>query len=77
MMVRLSSKDVSPIEMGSDAWTIRPALMGVPGVADVAVWGQRKRQLQVQVDPSSFGEMKVSHSLTSSRPPATHCGCHH
>lgn len=32
-------------------WTIRPQLMAVPGVANVAVWGQRDRQLQVLVDP--------------------------
>ncbi|WP_459663088.1 efflux RND transporter permease subunit, partial [Novosphingobium sp. 11B] len=32
-------------------WTIRPRLMAVPGVANVAVWGQRDRQLQVLVDP--------------------------
>ena len=32
-------------------WTIRPRLMAVPGVADVAIWGQRDRQLQVLVDP--------------------------
>ena len=32
-------------------WTIRPRLMAIPGVANAAVWGQRERQLQVQVDP--------------------------
>jgi CzcA family heavy metal efflux pump len=32
-------------------WTIRPRLMSVPGVANVAVWGYRDRQLQVLVDP--------------------------
>ena len=32
-------------------WTIRPRLLGVPGVANVAILGQRERQLQVQVDP--------------------------
>ncbi|HEX6287733.1 MAG TPA: efflux RND transporter permease subunit [Herpetosiphonaceae bacterium] len=52
MMIGLSSKEVSPIEMSVLArWTIRPQLMGVPGVANVALWGQRERQLQVQVDP--------------------------
>ncbi len=53
LMVGLSSKTVSPIEMGVlTRWTIRPALLAVPGVANVAVWGQRERQLQVQVDPA-------------------------
>ncbi|MCK5468788.1 MAG: efflux RND transporter permease subunit, partial [Cyclobacteriaceae bacterium] len=32
-------------------WTIQPYLLGVEGVANVSIWGQRKRQLQVQVDP--------------------------
>ena len=47
MMVGLSSEELTPIEMGVLArWNIRPRLMGVPGVANVAVWGQRERQLQ-------------------------------
>ena len=51
-MVGLSSKDVSLIDMSVLArWTIRPRLLSVPGVANVAIWGQRDRQLQVQVDP--------------------------
>ncbi|MCP3101518.1 efflux RND transporter permease subunit [Myxococcus sp. K15C18031901] len=32
-------------------WTIRPRLMGIAGVANVAIWGQRDRQFQVKVDP--------------------------
>ncbi len=32
-------------------WTVRPRLMSVPGVANVAVWGQRDRQFQILVDP--------------------------
>lgn len=50
--VGLSSKTLSHIDMSVLArWTIKPHLMGIPGVANVAIWGQRKRQLQVQVDP--------------------------
>ena len=52
MMIGLSPTGSSPIELSVLArWTIRPRLMGVPGVANVAIWGQRDRQLQVQVDP--------------------------
>jgi Cu/Ag efflux pump CusA len=52
MMIRLSSKIVSPIELSVLArWTIRPRLLGVPGVANVSIWGQRERQLQVRVNP--------------------------
>jgi CzcA family heavy metal efflux pump len=55
MMVGLSSEELSLIELGVLArWNIRPRLMGVPGVANVAVWGQRERQLQVQVDPAQL-----------------------
>jgi Cu/Ag efflux pump CusA len=52
MMIRLSSETLSQIDMSVLArWTIRPQLMGVPGVANVAIWGQREQQLQVLVDP--------------------------
>ena len=32
-------------------WTIRPRLMSIPGVANVAVWGEKDPQLQVIADP--------------------------
>src|SRR5512146_2457392 len=32
-------------------WTIRARLLGVPGGANVAVWGERIKTPQVQVDP--------------------------
>ncbi len=55
MMVGLSSEKLSLIEMGVLAhWNIKPRLMGVPGVANVAIWGQRDRQLQVQIDPKQL-----------------------
>ena len=41
-------------------WTITPRLMGVPGVANVSIWGQRDRQLQVQVDPERLRDQDVS-----------------
>jgi len=61
MMIGLSSKDVSLIDMSVLArWKIRPRLMGVPGVANVAIWGQRERQLQVQVDPRKLRGQGIS-----------------
>ena len=55
MKIGLSSKEVSLIEMSVlTRWTIRPRLMGVAGVANVSVWGNRQRQLQVQVDPEEL-----------------------
>jgi Cu/Ag efflux pump CusA len=51
-MIKLSSDALSPIEVSVLArWAITPRLMGVPGVANVSVWGFRDRQLQVLVDP--------------------------
>jgi CzcA family heavy metal efflux pump len=61
MTVGFSSKDLSLIDMSVLArWKIRPRLMGVPGVANVAIWGQRERQLQVQVDPQKLRQRGVS-----------------
>jgi Cu/Ag efflux pump CusA len=61
MNIGLSSKTVSLIEMSVQAqWTIVPRLVGVPGVANVSVWGLRKRQLQVQVDPNRLHANKVT-----------------
>ena len=74
MMVGLSSKDVSPIEMSVQArWTIAPRLTGVLGVANVSIWGQRDRQLQVQVDPERLRDKNVS-LLRCSRRPGTRLG---
>jgi CzcA family heavy metal efflux pump len=52
MKIGLSSQNLSQVELTTLAkWTIRPRLMAVSGVANVAIWGQRDRQLQVLVDP--------------------------
>jgi CzcA family heavy metal efflux pump len=61
MIVGLSSQQVSTIEMSVlTRWTIRPALLSVPGVANVAIWGMRDRQLQVQVDPAKLRTKHVT-----------------
>jgi CzcA family heavy metal efflux pump len=61
MIVGLSSKTMPLIQMSVLArWTIAPRLMGVPGVANVAIWGLRDRQLQVQVDPERLRAHDVS-----------------
>jgi CzcA family heavy metal efflux pump len=53
LKIGLSSKKLSQMDLSELArWTIRPRLMSVPGVANVAIWGQRDRQLQVLVDPA-------------------------
>jgi Cu/Ag efflux pump CusA len=61
LMIGLSSADLTPIEQSVLAhWTIRPQLMGVPGVANISVWGMRDQQLQVQVDPNRLRKSRVT-----------------
>lgn len=61
MMVQLTSEDLSQIDMSVLArWNIKPALMGVPGVANVSIFGQREQQLQVQVDPAKLKANNVT-----------------
>ena len=51
-MLKLTSDELSPIEMSVLArWVVGPRLMSVGGVANVAIWGNQERQLQVLVDP--------------------------
>lgn len=52
LKVGLSSTNLSQMELSElSLWTIRPRLMAVKGVANVAIWGQRDKQFQVLVDP--------------------------
>jgi len=52
LKVGLSSKTLSQMDLSElSLWTIRPRLMSVSGVANVAIWGQRDKQFQVLVDP--------------------------
>src|ERR671917_194381 len=61
MMIGIDPNEVSPIEAGVlSHWVIRPRLMGVPGVANVSIWGLRDQQLQVQVDPEQLQSQGVT-----------------
>ena len=74
MVIGMSSQEKSLIDMSVLArWTVRPRLMGVPGVANVSIFGQRERQLQVLVDPAKLDSNNVSleHVVET---PATRCG---
>jgi len=52
LKIGISSETLTQMEMSSLAkWIIRPRLVSIPGVANVAIWGERDRQLQVLVDP--------------------------
>jgi len=61
LAIGLTSKKMSLIDMSVLArWTIAPRLMGLPGVSNVSVWGERQRQLQVQVDPEKLRAQNVA-----------------
>ncbi len=52
LKINLSSDTLNQMDLTElTLWTIRPKLMGVPGVANVAIWGQQNKQFQVLVDP--------------------------
>ncbi len=61
LKVGLSSNKLSQVELSTLArWTIRPRLMAIRGVANVAIWGQRDRQIQVLVDPERLRDHQVT-----------------
>src|SRR5215469_9185595 len=61
MQIGLSSHTYSLTDLSMIAyWNIRWRLMAVPGVANVVIWGDRFKQLQVQVDPKKLQTYHVS-----------------
>src|SRR5580658_73271 len=61
LKIGVSSEKLSQMELTVLAkWTIRPRLMAIPGVANVAIWGQRDRQFQVLVDPERLRAVGVT-----------------
>jgi CzcA family heavy metal efflux pump len=61
MKIGVSSRTLDQVGMTTLArWTIRPRVMAIPGVANVAIWGQRDRQVQVLVDPDRLAAHKVT-----------------
>ena len=61
MKVGMTSKTMSQTELSELAlWTLRPRLMSVPGVANVAIWGQRDKEYQVLVDPARLRALGVT-----------------
>lgn len=60
MMIGISSQSIDPKELSLLArWTIKPRLLGVPGVANVAIWGERLRQLHVHIDTNRLHDARV------------------
>lgn len=61
MKIGLSSKTISLEDMSMTSyWKIRARLLGVPGVANVAIWGERIKAYQVQVEPGKLQKLDVS-----------------
>jgi CzcA family heavy metal efflux pump len=61
MKIGMSSKSLSVIELSMIAyWKVRQALLDVPGVANVAIWGERIQMIQVQVDPKRLAANGVT-----------------
>jgi CzcA family heavy metal efflux pump len=61
MKIGISSKKYSVIDLSMIAyWTIRQRLLQVPGVANVAMWGERLEMLQVQVDPKRMAQHGIT-----------------
>ncbi len=61
MKIGVSSDTLDTIELSQlTRWKIRDNLMRVPGVANVAVWGNRKTQYQIQVDPARLRKNGVT-----------------
>jgi CzcA family heavy metal efflux pump len=61
MKIGLSSDKYSLTDLSMIAyWTVRWRLMAVPGVANVVIWGDRFKQLQVQTDPAKLRAHHVS-----------------
>ncbi|MGI9607630.1 MAG: efflux RND transporter permease subunit, partial [Acidimicrobiales bacterium] len=61
MKIGLTSDEHSLIDMSMTSyWRIRQRLMLIPGVANVAMWGERLEMLQVQVEPGRLAEHEIS-----------------
>jgi len=61
MFVGLSSDEMSLLDLSTIAfWDVRSTLLAVPGVANVAIWGERLQQIHVQVDPARMRAHGVS-----------------
>ena len=52
LKIGMSSNTLTQTELSDLArWRVRPALMSVAGVANVAVWGEQRRRIEVRADP--------------------------
>jgi CzcA family heavy metal efflux pump len=61
LKIGLTSDTISPTELSEIAyWKVRARLLRVPGVAQVALYGERIPQRHIQVDPKKLAEHDVT-----------------
>jgi len=61
LKIGLTSDTVSPLDMSAIAyWKIRQRLTRVPGVAQVLIYGERLKQVHVQVNPRKLAEYGIT-----------------
>jgi len=53
---KISAMDLSMISQ----YMIRPRLMAVPGVANAAIWGQRRKQIMIEGNPAELAKYHIS-----------------
>lgn len=58
-VVTSDNKDLTEVRTVHD-WVIKPALLTVPGVAEVNSWGGYEKQYQVRIDPSRLIKYGIS-----------------
>jgi multidrug efflux pump subunit AcrB len=61
LLIGLRSNTISQLELSYLArWIVKPRLSGVSGVANVVIFGQKDRQIQVQVDSRRLAQHHVT-----------------
>jgi len=56
-----TSPEMTQVDMSMISyWNIRPRLLGVKGVANIAIWGEQIDMFQIQMDPARMRENGVS-----------------
>ena len=61
LTIGVTSSQQTPMQLRTLAdWTLKPQLLGVPGVSDVNVFGGALRQIQIQVRPDALARYGLS-----------------
>ncbi|WP_024931159.1 efflux RND transporter permease subunit [Methylophilus sp. OH31] len=68
LKIGLSSTQYNIAELSTKAlWTVRPRLMAIPGVANVAIWGLRDQELHVRFNPVKLTQHQLTATQVSQR----------